>query len=449
MNHRARLATGIVSVAVFAMHLHAASAQPTGPADGGAGSGSAGTGSDAGSAAPVPPGSDQPGANGAAPAAAAGNCNRGAATAATDKPNEKATVDVPLINSAVPDAPAFSFLGVTPTQISAPQTARELGSAAASVIGLDGKFHQGVAIEWTPYKTLGSPTLDDYEELYFAHNFQVSFATSQGVGAGTTAAGAEATETDGALGARTTIWNPDDPVIALKRRYLDDVTTARELAGIYNSVGPPTDVGKAIGFCKILRDARAGIARDGSTGHQDLIAAATKLDAQDKALATAEADLKKKWNQTAFAVGAALGGLAPDSLWKSLGFRGWAAWGTLSYGFGTFGQIVVTGRYHSDAKAATPGDTSMAGGHLAFGNASFATFGEFSWNWLKPSTDAVKKDNWGQATVGIELKVGDKTWLVAAFGGTFLKTDEKNDFFAASNFKWSFGDKTMPMGPIR
>jgi hypothetical protein len=325
--------------------------------------------------------------------------------------------------------------------------------AAASVIGPDGKLHQGVAIEWTPYKTYGSPTLADYEDLYFVHNFQVSLATSQGVGAGLVAMGSEVTETDGAIGARTTIWNPDDPVIALKQKYLADVTAARELAALYNSSGPahgaPTDVGQAVGFCKILRDARAGRARDGSDEHQDLIAAATKLETQDRRLAEAVDALKKKWNQTALSAGGAIGVLFPDSHWKSGGFRGWAAWGTLSYGFKTYGQLVVTGRYHSDSRADTPGDTSLVGGRLVLGSDSFATFGEFAWNWLNPSLDTMTKDNWGQATVGVELKVGDKSWLVLALGGTLLKSDQQNDFFASSNFKWSFGDKTMPIGPIK
>ena len=243
----------------------------------------------------------------------------------------------------------------------------------------------------------------------------------------------------GIAGART---------LGLRQRYLDDVTTARAVTRLYN-VGPPTGVGEAVGFCKILRDARAGRARDETTDHLDLIAAAAKLDAQDQALAKAEDALKSKWNQTALGVGAAIGELFPDSHWKSHGFRGWAAWGTLSYGFKTYGQVVITGRYHSDAKAATPGDTSMAGGRLVLGSDSVATFGEFAWNWLNPSLDTVKKDSWGQATVGVELKLGDKSWLVLAFGGTMLKSDQQNDFLASSNFKWSFGDKAMPIGPIR
>ncbi|MBC7974143.1 MAG: hypothetical protein H7138_04100, partial [Myxococcales bacterium] len=188
---------------------------------------------------------------------------------------------------------------------------------------------------------------------------------------------------------------------------------------------------------------------DGSA-HPELVAAAAKVDAQHKALAAAEANLKKKWNQTALAVGGAIGELFPDSRWKSHTFRGWAGWGTLAYGIGSMTQVVVTGRYHSAARTDTPGDTSLVGGRVIVGNASFTGFGELAWNWLKPENElTLPKDNWGQATLGFEIKLGDKTWLVASFGGTLEKSDQQNDFFAASNFKWSFGDKTMAIGPLR
>jgi len=418
-----------------------APATPGAGSDAAAGAGSAATpsaGSNAGSSA----------GSGSATSACGAGSSALAGQSPSDKPSGKANIDVPLINAAVPDAPAFALLGVTPTQVTQPQTARELGAAAATVIGSDGKLHQGVAIEWTPYKTLGAPTLATYERLYPLRTVQLSLATSQGVGAGMASDGTAATQTDAAIGVRSTLWNPDDPVIVLRQRYLDEIAAAREVAALYH-VGPPTGVGEAIAFCKILDDARAGKAQDGSA-RPELAAAAAKLDARHKELAAAEAALKSKWNQTALAVGGALGELFPDSHWKPHTFRGWAAWGTLAYGIGAHAQVIVTGRYHSEAKIDSPGDTSLVGARLVIGATSFAGFGELAWNWLEPASDtALVKDNWAQASVGFEIKLSDKTWLVAAFGGTFAKSDTQNDFFAASNFKWSFGDKTMPIGPIK
>jgi len=52
---------------------------------------------------------------------------------------------------AVPDAPAFTFLGVTPNSISRPGTARQLAVGQSNSIDSSGCAEQGIAIDFAPW----------------------------------------------------------------------------------------------------------------------------------------------------------------------------------------------------------------------------------------------------------------------------------------------------------
>ena len=386
--------------------------------------------------------------SGAGSAKGSGSTGKGSAAVGSN-----AAIDVPIIDSAVPDAPAFAFLGVTPSQITQPQSARELAAAAAQVIDVHGVLHQGAAIEWTPYVTFaGSDEQLSDDTFAFWKTLQISIATSQAEGSGVSTMGsgmmASSSETDAAIGVRLTIWNPDDPKTQLSRTY--PTAAARDVAGAAAKVldashtGPPTDVGTAKA---IDNDQLNGFCKSHSTDPAVLDLEA-KIATYKKQLAAATSAAKKVWNQNSFAVGAAIGEIFPTSNFDTHQFRGFAAWGTLSVRLGKYGQVIAMGRYHSDAKADTPGDTSLLGARVVFGTNSAVGFTEIAFNRLVPSGASSLADNWGQSTTGVEFKVSDQTWFVLAFGGVFDKANEQSDFFALSNLKWSIGQRTIKVGPL-
>jgi hypothetical protein len=354
-------------------------------------------------------------------------------------------VSVPLVDFSTPDAPAFTYLGVTPTQITQPESARDLAVALASLVGTDGKYHQGVAIEWSPGRTFSVPTLASYSTFWghLFYNTQFSIATSQGVGAGSgsgSAMGSASTETDGSIGLRMILWNPDDPIIALHGAAENRAKAAGQIQQLYFDVPPPACPRT---WDQIFTDAKQGRGYDGNTvdGLKD---AAEQYDRASKQLDSSNTALKKKWNATVVSVSAAIGAFSPDSKWKTGDWRGFAAWLTAAYGFpGTFAQLVFTARYHSDAHVATPGDTSLVGTRLILGNDSVQGFGEIAYNRLHSATSSIASDNWGQAATGVAFKVTGNTWLEIAFGGVFDKANEPNGFFAISNLKWNLGDKNL------
>src|SRR5262245_11723552 len=90
----------------------------------------------------------------------------------------------PQVDYSVPDAPAFSILGFSPTQVTNPTSGNDLLGAVATILGSDGKVHAGAAIEFG----LGSfitTNLTAYQDDFLtrlAYNTRISIATASGQG---------------------------------------------------------------------------------------------------------------------------------------------------------------------------------------------------------------------------------------------------------------------------
>ena len=171
------------------------------------------------------------------------------------------------------------------------------------------------------------------------------------------------------------------------------------------------------------------------------------LDAAESAWKTAQDAYKSRWSTTALTLAAVIGGTSPDGEINHVNWRGGRVrLHRLAAYLSDNLQALATARYHSDTIGTSPGDTSLVGARLIWGTNSSRPRPNSAGIGPSAPAGSAANDNWGQATLGLELKISDKTWFLISFGGVFDKTGEPNAFVAASNLKWSLGGDTLRAG---
>jgi hypothetical protein len=338
-----------------------------------------------------------------------------AALAGTARADTTATArDIPTLDTTVPDAPAFTILGITPSQITRPKTPAEAAAALGTAIGADGTLRAGAAIELAPGLLVHAVDLAQYQHFYyrFLHNAQLSLGTSSSSAAMSPASGGAAgSSTDMAVGFRLTIYDAADPLLdrdlmdAYKKVFADRPPPSFPTGG-----GSPTD---------LPDDVKSRLA-----------------DAQTKATSNV-------WNATAVQVAAAYAWTSPDSSLKRLTHKGWAAWATGAERLGSWGQIVELARVIKNGSAAVdPGTTLVAGGRFIVGGPKWGASIEGAYNRLFAESPAVS-DAWGQAALAFELNIASRSWLEISFGDTFDKQGQNDRFFSLANLKWTLDSKRV------
>jgi len=107
---------------------------------------------------------------------------------------EKIEFSMSFTDLSIPNSPAFTAIGGTPSQIITPMSGRELGLALVpGMMGMDGRFNAGFGLEASPYALIAGDdmTLSDYQESYltrFAYHATISAATLQSTDGGPTSA---------------------------------------------------------------------------------------------------------------------------------------------------------------------------------------------------------------------------------------------------------------------
>jgi hypothetical protein len=112
---------------------------------------------------------------------------------------------------AVPDAPAFTFLSVTPGKIERPGSIRDLGVAVLNGVGDDGNPTQGVAVDASLWNLIPGYdiSLAKYQQsrlAYLLANLQASVATAMAAG--------DSTDLNAAIGFKTVIVDQGDPLLS-------------------------------------------------------------------------------------------------------------------------------------------------------------------------------------------------------------------------------------------
>src|SRR5713226_4348868 len=131
-------------------------------------------------------------------------------SAAQGPPSSGAESAVPVVTSyAVPEAPAFTFLGLNPSKVTRPISPRDLGVAVLQAVESSGKVQQGFALSLAPCYYLPGfrIPLDQYQRswpAYVAANAQLSLGTARATG--------DSAATDMAVALRFTLLDGSDPM---------------------------------------------------------------------------------------------------------------------------------------------------------------------------------------------------------------------------------------------
>lgn len=311
------------------------------------------------------------------------------------------------LDFAVPDAPAFTLLQVTPSTILRPTTVRELGIAVSDFLGSGTTITipQAFAAEFSPGLLIGGPdlTVSRYARTPWLYRLRVSAATQRATGT--------AKPSQVALGLRIGIIDGADLRThpAYRQRQTRFATEINDLmAAVRRRLGPME--GQPIAVDDLSAEERQ------------------RLEALMNGIREGWED--KQWNATTLdlAVGMRLSG--NDTTARDLGVDRYAAWLTLGTGFGTWGQLLV-GTQAGAQRDTLTGDFDAYGSSAArlyVGTNNYKLFveaqGSFtqdeSARWLVNSGGEARfpLGGWITFSAGLEFD-GDETGLVTNFSVKF------------------------------
>jgi hypothetical protein len=305
------------------------------------------------------------------------------------------------VDYAVPDNPAFGFLGVSPTKIGQPGSARELAAELSNLLDGSGQVQRGFALEIRPVPLLvkgpRAVALDSWKSpkatlLYILASTQLSLATAEAPG--------ESEDVDLAAGLRINVYDGGDP----------------------------------------MRDEayRAGLAAD-------LLACLPEADPmqepepsleclEKKVQKRREAYLDEHWNDFRVSVAGVSAWRFPggSSTSDDTSHVGWGAWLLVS---GGTGPLLATGQLRFDDRDGD-GSRFSAGARAHFGNPRFHAVAEIIGETVSDAPAGDDQDlDWG---FGAELRVTGNTWLVLGLGNAL---DDDSEVQMLGSLRWGLTDE--------
>lgn len=309
---------------------------------------------------------------------------------------------------AVPEAPAFTFLGVSPSKVDRPGNLRDLGLSLQNGIGKSGKAGDGFALDasvWNLIPRFDLP-LERYRSRnplwYMLGNLQASIATIRTAG--------DDGDLQAALGLKSVIVDRGDPM-------LDEALTQKLAAGLSR-----------------CRPAQPG------AGQSAACVDSVTADVIGEYTAT-------NWNRPQLAIAAAWGYRFDNAEIKRRAWMGSDVWlvGALPLG-GRF-QLLGQSKYQRlTAEDSLPSYENVTAALRAVGgSASFNAFVEIAHEWRTPinggkSGVVLNKDVGGWSS-GVEFRLAANTWISTGLGSQFtaLKEPERTVVFAA--IKWGISSQ--------
>jgi hypothetical protein len=314
----------------------------------------------------------------------------------------------PEFLKAVPDAPAFTFLAVTPTKIERPGNLRDLGVAILNGVGEDGSPRQGLAIDasvWNLIPGYDVP-LSSYQSNPFSYiigNLQASLGTALSAG--------DSADLHAAFGLKTVLVDRGDPL--LSDSVIEEV--AAGLRRCRDALSQP-GMGEAAEACV------------------DSVAERHILNFTSR-----------RWNATQLAVAAAFGSRFRNGeidRGEYAGMDGWLV-GALPVGtkFQLLGQATYKHRTEFDTVPAY--SAFNAGLRLIGGSSTFNVFGELAREWRSPDGGGslIVDKEVGGWSAGIEFRVAANTWISTGIGTQFESLDQPNRTFVIANVKWGLSSQ--------
>jgi hypothetical protein len=313
----------------------------------------------------------------------------------TDSNVKKVATAYEAVTFAVPESPAFLFLGTSPTKVARPASVHDLGAEILNGIGSDGRAKQGLAFEISPqFYVRTRVTLAQYQGSpirYALAATRLSFGTVKSAG--------DTSSTDLALGIRIPIFDHGDP---MRNKTVTDA------------------IGKQLASCPVQTP-------------------------EDDAIASAEACIKKglhlsvkpEWNASRMAFAVVSGIRLRNSKLASASGIGTRAWLGVSTHAGTHDQLIFSATYRFN-RAPTPDSTYHAasiGGRFNYGseraNAFVEAVGEQRMN------RGVGVDRTSQSwTAGIEFRAADGVWVSTGFGTGYESAKQPDRVALLLGLRW-------------
>ena len=316
------------------------------------------------------------------------------------------------VGYTVPESPAFTFLGISPTKVSRASNARDLGIALLNSVDSTGSLLTGVALAATVWTLLPDVNIgpDKYRTDWKAY----ALANSQ-LSLGTVRASGDSGDTDIAIGFRTTFLDRSDP--------MQSATFVKEL----------TDSLK-----KCLEDAPPLIQPGGPNSSVD----ADSTNAAVQCGLRADGVLRRKWNRKnwnkpALSWGGGMGWRVPGSRFGNMDHLGLSTWlvGSLPVGGGSqfVGQLQYDHRARRDTLRET--DVLTFGGRVTRGAASRNLFVEVVGTQRLNTVPGISRSN-VQWSGGVELQLAPDYWLSTGFGKRYTQQGEADRMVLIANLRW-------------
>lgn len=381
------------------------------------------------------------GAGGAAPADGTGQVSTSG-----DQVLQLEGADIPDFDKIrTPDSPAFTLLGVSPTQIERPTTPKAVTAVVGELANADLTVPRDFAVELSPYTLLssGQPVNVYLQRPPFTQlwqNITVSGATAGSTRSTTDAMGTVTQHTDTTLsvGARTSVTLTGGPVFQCSKDELDTLMSISK-----NTAVTATPEGQALMRDFLSKLAASPADRDRLTAQyaQDTLALRTKLDARERDRLTSLClkEVASAHLGLVVDLAGAMGFQFADSSATQGRYSLGAGWVDLAYSW-KHATLVLVGRARDDKTSGKHDVFSDVGGRAIVAENAYAGSVEAIWrHGLDRSSTSTAPDNSYRLAVALDIHVTDSTWLSLAFGRDFASGDASS-LFSLANLKYGLGD---------
>ena len=332
-----------------------------------------------------------------------------APTALAAQGSSSDTALVPLTFS-VPEAPAFTFLGIAPAKVSRASSARDLGAALVNGTDSTGRVLTGIALGatlWTllPNVKIGLDTYQRRPAAYALANTQLSLGTARATG--------DTASTDLALGLRTTLVDRSDPMTS--RAFVASLTAA----------------------LRTCLDAVTGPSLGAPSGDDAAVECAGKANKRLRA-----EWFRMHWNAPALSWGIGTGWRLPRSELSGLDPLGASTWLSGAVPLGRSGQVL--GQLQYDRRnARDDGDATNLltyGVRAVRGTKQYNLFAEVAGTRRFETAAGVSRSN-AQWSGGIELELLPDYWLSTGVGKRYTAQGEPDRMVLLANMRWGISSK--------
>lgn len=329
-----------------------------------------------------------------------------------------------IVQFAIPNAPAFDFIGQSPDQITRPTSARAVAAALLTGVNIAGKPQQGVALEIAPAQIL-TPHMDlrEYQSTmgFLLSNLSFSLGTVQAAG--------DTTVTNIGLGARAVLLDRTDPLGPASETAGNAAIAGALLNCLPRVNGQPVPVN--------LVDPAA------VAGVKSCVAAADT--------AYRSAWRSEHWNDYALSLAVATGWGLRNSAWAEHYGLGGAVWAlgaaplcfqTATAGACNKGQWLVKLQYERrDSVGTTQHADELTGGVRAtFGSAAADLFVEDLYR-HRSSVAIGAKQTWNEFSAGIEFRLGDAGWISAGIGSRYDELSKESKAVVLAGLRFNISPK--------